>query len=113
MLEIKINYDIEHFKPDFFKGFTAKETAGLGCAVAVILASFSGLYFIAKLPLIISIITGIPFAVPVLLVFFVDFNRMNAGRLLKKGLEAIKHKPIVYQCTESTRSKEEGGGYLE
>lgn len=109
MLEIVINKDIEHFKPDFFKGFTLKETIGLACSISVILAGFAVMYFIVKLPVVVSVFVGLPFAIPVLLLGFVDFNKMGAIPLMKKALRVIKQKPVIYRSKEDKK----GGGYLE
>jgi hypothetical protein len=110
LLEIVINKDIEHFKPDFFKGFTMKETIGLACSVSIILGGFAVMYFLVDLPVVVSVFVGIPFSIPVLLLGFVDFNKMGAIPLMKKAIKVIRQKPVIYKSTEI---KGEGGGYLE
>lgn len=106
MLRIDINEDIEKIKESVAWGFNLHEMLFLSLGIICEIISVLVFVILFKLPLMLCIYLGIPFAAPAILTGFYKKDGMTIWEQLKRKRERKKMKPLVYRSTECVEMQE-------
>lgn len=103
MLRVDINEDVEKIKESVAWGFNLHEMLYLSLGIICEIISVLVFALLLKLPLMLCIYLGIPFAAPAVLTGFYKKDGMTIWEQLKRKQERKKMKPLVYRSTECAK----------
>ena len=110
-MQIPVNTNIDNYKDDFFKGFSAKETAYAGVILLIYLICYTVLTFCLFVPQTMAMYLSLPLPLAVGLAGMAKVTGHDvAGNLLKKYQIA---KMPVYYYHPSALTEERDRYYLE
>lgn len=110
-MQIPVNTNIDHYKDDFFKGFSAKETAYAGVILLIYLSCYAVLTFFLYVPQTMAMYLSLPLPLLAGLTGMAKVTGHDvAGNLLKKYQIA---KMPVYYYHPSALTEERDRYYLE
>ena len=103
-MQIPVNKNIDHYKDDFFKGMTMRQSIFGIATVAAGSVAFLFFYLYLKLPVLPSVYLMLPVALPVAIAGFLRIDGKTPGEYLKLRRKTVKtplyrYSPIMLQKT--------------
>ena len=98
-MQIRVNRNIDNYKPDVFHGLDFSQTMHALGTVASGVAAFLFAYFYLHLPQTICFYIAMPFALPVALAGFLKIDGMPPMEYLRRRKE-IRRIPEYFYCPE-------------
>ena len=112
-MQIRVNRNIDNYKPDVFHGLDFSQTMHALGTVASGVAAFLFAYFYLHLPQTICFYAAMPFALPVAIAGFLKIDGMTPMEYLRRRKE-IRRIPEYFYCPEPlSESFHEGTGGLD
>lgn len=105
-MQIPVNTNIDHYKDDFFKGFSARETAYAGVILLIYLICYAVLTFFLFVPQTMAMYLSLPLPLLVGLAGMAKVTGHDvAGNLLKK-YQIAKMPAYFYEPSALTEEKD-------
>lgn len=98
-MQIRVNRNIDNYKPDVFHGLDFSQTMHALGTVASGVAAFLFAYFYLHLPQTICFYAAMPFALPVAIAGFLKIDGMTPMEYLRRRKE-IRRIPEYFYCPE-------------
>ena len=98
-MQIRVNRNIDNYKPDVFHGLDFSQTMHALGTVASGVAAFPFAYFYLHLPQTICFYAAMPFALPVAIAGFLKIDGMTPMEYLRRRKE-IRRIPEYFYCPE-------------
>lgn len=112
-MQIRVNRNIDNYKPDVFHGLDFSQTMHALGTVASGVAAFLFAHFYLHLPQTICFYAAMPFALPVAIAGFLKIDGMTPMEYLRRRKE-IRRIPEYFYCPEPlSESFHEGTGGLD
>ena len=103
-MQIPVNKNSDHYKDDFFKGMTMRQSIFGIATVAAGSVAFLFFYLYLKLPVMASVYLMLPVALPIAIAGFLRIDGKTPGKYLKLRRQTVKtplyrYSPIMLQET--------------